>query len=111
MEREITIYHSPDADDAFMFYGLVSEAIKVPGYTFRSELGDIQTLNTKAADGLLDATAVSVSAFAHLKNQYSILEHGASMGEKTYGPRLVAKKEFPLKDGIRLALPGELTSA
>ncbi len=111
MEREITIYHSPDADDAFMFYGLVGGGVSVPGYRFSSELCDIESLNQQARKGALDATAVSVHAFSYLADQYSILMHGASMGEKSYGPRLVAKQGATLKNRVRLALPGELTSA
>lgn len=112
-DREVTIYHSPDADDAFMFYGMVQGAVQVPGYSFRHELKDIESLNKLALRGELEVTAVSVHAFAFLKNRYAILRCGASMGGKDYGPRLIARTPIDLKDGkVRtIALPGELTSA
>lgn len=112
-EKEITIYHSPDADDAFMFYGLVSGAITYPGFTFRHDLADIESLNQRALRGELDVTAVSVHAFSKLHTQYMILSAGASMGGENYGPRLVAKLPVDLKDGVRrkLAIPGVMTSA
>lgn len=114
MANEITIYHSPDADDAFMFYGLVCGAVEVPGYHFKHELQDIESLNHRALKGELDVTAVSVHAFSHLKDQYAILRCGASMGGVDYGPRLVSKP-----DNInclssakpKIAIPGSLTSA
>jgi len=116
MSKEIVIYHSPDADDAFMFHGMVSGAVSVPGYTFKSELSDIETLNQKAKHGEIDATAVSVHAFSLFSDQYAIVNHGASMGEKSYGPRLVCRtSESPLTTWrtrkLKMALPGELTSA
>lgn len=112
MSKTVTIYHSPDADDAFMFYGLVSGAISLPGYDFLSELKDIESLNQMTRRGELDATAVSVHAFSHLGGQYSILVHGASMGEMDYGPMLVVKQSSSLSSKkMRIGLPGELTSA
>ena len=111
--KEITIYHSPDADDAFMFYGLTSGAVEVPGYSFSHELCDIESLNQKTLRGELDVTAVSVHALTHLNNQYAVLLCGASMGGKEYGPRLVSKEAFDLSDGTprTFAIPGEYTSA
>ena len=115
MPKQITIYHSPDADDAFMFHGLVSSAVETPGYEFISELKDIESLNQMARAGELDATAVSVHAFSYLADKYSILAHGASMGEADYGPRLVMKGDSKglsvLRRKPRIGLPGELTSA
>lgn len=110
---EITIYHSPDADDAFMFYGLTSGAIKYPGYTFTHKLSDIETLNQRAKRGEIDCTAVSVHAFSYIAKDYVMLRSGASMGGADYGPRLVATKSFELTDGTkrRIAVPGPMTSA
>lgn len=114
--REVTIYHSPDADDAFMFYGIVSGNVTVPDYKINSELADIETLNQRAIKGELDITAVSVHAYSYLADRYAILTHGASMGEKNYGPKLISKTmQSPItawrSRQLRLALPGTLTSA
>lgn len=111
--KNITIYHSPDADDAFMFYGIVTNAVSEPGYQFRSELCDIETLNHRAKKKELEVTAVSVHAYAYLSDTYAILRCGASMGGKDYGPRIVAKNILNLADGkVRtLGVPGSLTSA
>jgi 1,4-dihydroxy-6-naphthoate synthase len=111
--KPITIYHSPDADDAFMFYGLSCGAIKDARYEIRHELSDIESLNQRTRRGELDVTAVSVHAFSHLKDQYHILRCGASMGERDYGPRLIARKLFDPSDGVArtIAIPGDLTSA
>lgn len=111
--RPITIYHSPDADDAFMFYGMLQGATRNDKFEFTHDLSDIESLNHRALTGELEVTAVSVHAFAHLKNRYAILRAGASMGGTNYGPMLVALKPFDLQDGkVRtLAIPGELTSA
>lgn len=109
----ITIYHSPDADDAFMFYGLASGAVRHAQFNFRHELCDIETLNQRTRAGELDVTAVSVHALTHLNNQYVVLRSGASMGGTNYGPRLVSKNSIDIHDGERrkIAVPGELTSA
>ena len=106
----ITIFHSPDSDDAFMFYGLVSGAISHPDFKFDHDLSDIETLNQRALKGELDVTAVSVHACAYLKD-YVILDCGASMGGKDYGPRLVSKSAKALSELKEIAIPGELTSA
>lgn len=111
-ERAITIYHSPDADDAFMFYGLSSGAVSVPGYRFEHELSDIEGLNQRALRGELEVTAVSVHAYARIAERYRILRCGASMGGEHYGPKVVARSLTPLaRSGARIAIPGELTSA
>jgi 1,4-dihydroxy-6-naphthoate synthase len=112
-KQKITIYHSPDADDAFMFYGLTSGAVNNPDFEFDHDLSDIQSLNEKAIKSEIDVTAVSVHAFAYLKNQYVILSCGASMGGKDYGPRLVSAQDFKgqLADLKRIAIPGKHTSA
>ncbi|MCB0329448.1 MAG: hypothetical protein KDD70_07290 [Bdellovibrionales bacterium] len=114
-KEKITIYHSPDADDAFMFYGLTSGAVSDDKYAFDHDLSDIETLNQRAIRGEIDVTAVSVHAFAYLKNQYAILTCGASMGGKDYGPRLVTSSdkrgEMTLANLKTIAIPGKHTSA
>jgi 1,4-dihydroxy-6-naphthoate synthase len=113
---QITVAHSPDSDDAFMFYGLASGAVQVPGIDVHQVLADIETLNRAAFDGTYEVTAVSFHAYAHLADKYALLPHGASMGDK-YGPVLVAKKPLgrpagpgSLK-GVKVGVPGLLTSA
>src|SRR4051812_24547083 len=104
--RRLTLGHSPDADDAFMFYGLAHDA--VPGaLAFEHRVEDIQTLNRRALAGELDVTAVSVHAFAFVAERYGLLRVGASVGEG-YGPRIVAKAPGKLDDfsGKRIAVPG-----
>ena len=111
--QTITIYHSPDADDAFMFYGLTSGAIQYPGFVFQHALSDIESLNQKAKRGEIDCTAVSVHAFAYIAKDYVMLRSGASMGGADYGPRIVSTKPVNLTDGTkrRIAVPGPMTSA
>ena len=112
-DRKITIYHSPDADDAFMFYGLVHGGVGHPGYEFDHELSDIESLNKRTLKGELDVTAISVHSYPYLNNQYAILTCGASMGGEDYGPRLVMNQECDLADGVKrtIATPGKYTSA
>ncbi len=108
---KIRIGHSPDSDDAFMFWGLASGTVK-SDFEFEHILRDIQTLNDWAKEGKLESSAVSVHAFAHVADKYALLRHGGSFGE-SYGPMLVAESEVPL-DEIRettIAVPGKLTSA
>jgi 1,4-dihydroxy-6-naphthoate synthase len=114
---KITVAHSPDSDDAFMFYGLASGAVHVEGIDVDQVLSDIETLNRCAFEGRYEVTAVSFHAYAHLVDKYALLPHGASMGDK-YGPILVANRPWhghagghvSLK-GKRIAVPGKLTSA
>jgi 1,4-dihydroxy-6-naphthoate synthase len=111
----ITVAHSPDSDDAFMFYGLASGAVHVEGVEVEQVLADIETLNRAAFEGRYEVTAVSFHAYAHLADRYALLPHGASMGDG-YGPILVAKRTLTAGDdgslhGIRIAIPGRLTSA
>lgn len=110
--RVIHVAHSPDSDDAFMFYALAQGAIETPGLEFRHELADIETLNRRALAGELEVTAVSIHAYAYLADRYLLLPHGASMGEG-YGPRIVARESLDREAlaGRRVAIPGELTSA
>jgi 5,8-dihydroxy-2-naphthoate synthase len=108
---KIRIAHSPDSDDAFMFYGLASGKVPSPGYELEHVLSDIETLNRAAFDGRYEITAVSFHAYAHLTDKYILLPHGASMGDR-YGPVVVARKDGPSSlTGVRVAIPGELTTA
>src|SRR5690242_18106026 len=109
---KITVAHSPDSDDAFMFYGLASGAVKVDGIEVDQVLADIETLNQAAFEGRYEVTAVSFHAYAHLADRYALLPHGASMGDK-YGPILVSRQPLPSRSlkGVKVAVPGRLTSA
>jgi 1,4-dihydroxy-6-naphthoate synthase len=108
---KIRIAHSPDSDDAFMFYGLASGKVPTDGYELEHVLSDIETLNRAAFEGKYEITAVSFHAYAHLTDKYILLPHGASMGDR-YGPVVVARKEGPSSlKGVRVAIPGELTTA
>jgi 1,4-dihydroxy-6-naphthoate synthase len=108
---KIHIAHSPDSDDAFMFYGLASGQVPSDGFEIEHVLADIETLNRAAFDGTYEITAVSFHAYAHLTDRYILLPHGASMGDR-YGPIVVARKNGPSSlDGVRVAVPGELTTA
>jgi 1,4-dihydroxy-6-naphthoate synthase len=108
----IHVAHSPDSDDAFMFYALAAGKIDTEGLTYVHELQDIESLNQRAMRGELEVTAVSIHAYAYLSDRYSLLPHGASMGDR-YGPRLVAREPADRSDvkGKRIAIPGPLTSA
>ena len=108
----IHVAHSPDSDDAFMFYALAAGKIDTEGLTYVHELQDIETLNHRAMRGELEVTAVSIHAYAYLSDKYALLPHGASMGDR-YGPRLVARTPMTRADirGKRIAIPGMLTSA
>lgn len=108
----LTLGHSPDPDDAFMFYALAENKIPSGNYQFQHILQDIQTLNERAHREELDITAVSIHAFAYLTNKYSLLASGASMGDN-YGPMLVGEKAWSRKElsGKKIAIPGMLTSA
>jgi 1,4-dihydroxy-6-naphthoate synthase len=108
----LTLGHSPDPDDAFMFYALARELIPAPGFHFQHILQDIQTLNERATRGELDISAVSIHAYAYVSDKYALLPSGASMGDG-YGPMLVAKTKFSRADIRRkkIAVPGTMTSA
>ena len=108
---KIRIAHSPDSDDAFMFYGLASGRVPADGFELEHVLSDIETLNRAAFTGTYEVTAVSFHAYAHLTDRYMLLPHGASMGDR-YGPIVVATHGGPATlDGVRVAVPGELTTA
>jgi len=111
-ERRITVAHSPDSDDAFMFYGLASNNVDTGGLAVDQVLADIETLNRAAFEGKYEVTAVSFHAYAHLADKYALLGHGASMGDN-YGPIVVARADGgPQKvKGARVAIPGTLTTA
>jgi 1,4-dihydroxy-6-naphthoate synthase len=107
----ITVAHSPDSDDAFMFYGFASGAVETNEFRIDQVLADIESLNKAAFQGQYEVTAVSFHAYAHLLDRYALLPHGASMGDR-YGPIVVARSDGPTSlDGITVAIPGELTTA
>jgi 1,4-dihydroxy-6-naphthoate synthase len=110
--RVIHVAHSPDSDDAFMFYALATGRISTDGLEYVHELQDIETLNQRALRGELEVTAVSIHAYAYLADRYALLPHGSSMGDG-YGPRLVATGPRTLNDlsGGRIAIPGRMTTA
>jgi 1,4-dihydroxy-6-naphthoate synthase len=108
---KITVAHSPDSDDAFMFYGLGSGNVPTEGIVVEHLLADIETLNRAAFDGRYEVTAVSFHAYALLTEKYLLLRHGASMGDQ-YGPVVVARADGPTSlRGIKVAVPGLLTTA
>jgi 1,4-dihydroxy-6-naphthoate synthase len=110
--RRIQLGHSPDSDDAFMFYGLAEHKVDSEGFEFEHVLRDIQTLNEWAREGRIEITAISVHAYAYVADRYAILSHGASMGDN-YGPIVVTREPVDpewLRDK-RIAIPGEMTSA
>jgi 1,4-dihydroxy-6-naphthoate synthase len=108
----IHLAHSPDSDDAFMFYALASGKIETDGISYIHELQDIESLNQRARRAELEVTAVSIHAYAYLSDAYALLPHGASMGDR-YGPKLVARTPMTREEtiGKRIAIPGPLTSA
>jgi 1,4-dihydroxy-6-naphthoate synthase len=111
--REITIAHSPDSDDAFMFYGLATNKVRVPGFKFTHSLTDIETLNQKAIrEAFYDVTAISFHAYPYLQDNYALMACGGSVGEG-YGPMIVASRPFTLDNirRVRIAVPGTLTTA
>jgi len=107
---KIRIAHSPDSDDAFMFYALASGRLPSQGFEIEHVLSDIETLNRAAFDGTYEITAVSFHAYAHLTDRYVLLPHGASMGDR-YGPIVVSRRRASSLNGMRVAVPGELTTA
>ena len=117
-KRTIHLAHSPDADDAFMFWALAAGKIDTGARRYEHELADIETLNRRALNGELEVTAVSLHAYAHLADRYALLAHGASIGDR-YGPRIVARTPRPADPrgalaaggGALVAVPGELTTA
>src|SRR6266496_517658 len=115
MSLSVRLAHSPDSDDAFMFYGLASGAVKAPGIDFVHELRDIETLNKAAVEGRYEITALSVHAYAYLHYKYLLLDSGASFGDG-YGPTVVVPEGSSIRvigdlTGKRIAIPGKWTSA
>ncbi|WP_291490290.1 MqnA/MqnD/SBP family protein [Desulfurella sp.] len=110
--KKLTLAHSPDSDDAFMFYALNINAIETHGYAFEQILSDIQTLNEKALEAVYDITAISLAVYPLIQDKYDILKSGASMGFK-YGPIIVSKKPMSLEEikKSKIAIPGIYTSA
>src|SRR6267378_510627 len=110
--REISVAHSPDSDDAFMFYGLATSKVRVPGLKFNHTLCDIETLNRQAQEGVYDVTAISFHAFPYIQDDYALMSCGGSVGDG-YGPMLVSTRPFT-QDEIKrrkIAVPGKLTTA
>lgn len=115
MPRTIHVAHSPDSDDAFMFYALAESKLDTGGLRYEHELSDIESLNRRALAGELEVSAVSIHAYAYLADRYALLASGSSMGDG-YGPRLVARRAPPTDPqaalaGQRIAVPGRLTTA
>ena len=110
--KTITLAHSPDSDDAFMFYGLATNKIDTGGLHFQHLLKDIQTLNEEATRGTYDVTAISFHAYAYVADKYALLPHGASIGDN-YGPIVVSREHATADDipKLKIAIPGKLTSA
>jgi 1,4-dihydroxy-6-naphthoate synthase len=110
--KTIHVAHSPDSDDAFMFYALAEGKIDTGDLRYVHELQDIESLNQRALKAELEVTAVSIHAYAYLTERYALLPHGSSMGDR-YGPRLVARTPMTRADvrGKRIAVPGPLTTA
>lgn len=110
--KTITVAHSPDSDDAFMFYGLATNKLETEGLKFEHTLKDIQSLNEDARQGVYDVTAVSFHAYAYVADKYALLPHGASIGDQ-YGPIVVSKDQREASEipEMKIGIPGELTSA
>jgi 1,4-dihydroxy-6-naphthoate synthase len=110
--REIKVAHSPDSDDAFMFYGMATNKVRLPGVKFTHTLCDIETLNQKALEGFYDVTAVSFHAYPYIQENYALMPCGGSVGEG-YGPMVVASRNISPKDvhKVKIAVPGTMTTA
>ncbi len=110
--RTLSVGHSPDPDDAFMFYALAHNKIPTGNLAFAHELQDIETLNRRCLNQELDISAISLHAFAYLSDKYALLSSGCSMGDR-YGPMVVAKKAYTIEElkSLRIAVPGTLTTA
>ncbi|OYV97417.1 MAG: hypothetical protein B7X11_06440 [Acidobacteria bacterium 37-65-4] len=108
----IRLAHSPDSDDAFMFYALATDKLNTGNLRFKHTLSDIETLNSKALEGLYEVTAISFHAYPYVADKYALLPHGSSMGDR-YGPMVVAGKPFAPEEirGKRIAIPGTMTTA
>jgi 1,4-dihydroxy-6-naphthoate synthase len=110
--REINVAHSPDSDDAFMFYGLATNKVRVPGLKFTHTLCDIETLNRKAMEGYYDVSAISFHAYPYVQDKYALMPSGGSVGEG-YGPMIVSQRSYSVDEArkLRIAVPGTMTTA
>lgn len=110
--REISVAHSPDSDDAFMFYGLATNKVRTPGLKFTHTLCDIESLNRRALEGVYDVTAISFHAYPYLQEKYALMACGGSVGEG-YGPMVVSLRQMSIDDlkGKVIAVPGTMTTA
>src|SRR5689334_21084108 len=110
--REIVSAHSPDSDDAFMFYGLATKKVRSAKVTFKHVLEDIETLNRKAMQGIYDLSAISYHAYPYVADRYVLMASGSSIGDG-YGPMIIATRPMDPEDlkGKRIAVPGKLTTA
>lgn len=110
--REIKIAHSPDSDDAFMFYGMATNKVRVAGLKFTHELCDIETLNRRALEGVYDVTAISFHAYPYLQDKYALMPSGGSVGEG-YGPMIVSPRPYSISEvkKLKIAVPGTMTTA
>ncbi|HEX3598814.1 MAG TPA: MqnA/MqnD/SBP family protein [Lacipirellulaceae bacterium] len=110
--KEISVAHSPDSDDAFMFYGLATNKVRVPGLKFSHTLCDIETLNRKAMEGVYDVTAISFHAYPYIQDKYGLMTCGGSVGDG-YGPMIVSTRALSIAEvkQIKVAIPGTLTTA
>jgi 1,4-dihydroxy-6-naphthoate synthase len=110
--KDISVAHSPDSDDAFMFYGLATNKVRVPGLKFAHTLCDIETLNRKAMEGVYDVTAISFHAYPYLQDKYALMTCGGSVGDG-YGPMIVSMRSMTISEvkQIKIAVPGTLTTA
>src|ERR1700746_3270637 len=109
--REISIAHSPDSDDAFMFYALATNKVRVPGLKFSHTLTDIETLNRKAMEGFYDVSAISFHAYPYVQDKYALMPCGGSVGEQ-YGPMVISPRAITLDElkGMKIAVPGTMTT-
>jgi 1,4-dihydroxy-6-naphthoate synthase len=110
--KQIRVAHSPDSDDAFMFYGLATNKVRVPGLKFEHTLCDIETLNRKAMEGVYDVTAISFHAYPYIQDKYALMTCGGSVGDG-YGPMIVSSRSLSITEikDIKIAVPGTLTTA
>jgi 1,4-dihydroxy-6-naphthoate synthase len=110
--KQISVAHSPDSDDAFMFYGLATNKVRVPGLKFHHTLCDIETLNRQAMEGVYDVTAISFHAYPYIQDKYALMTCGGSVGDG-YGPMIVSTRAFTIPEikQVKIAVPGTLTTA
>jgi 1,4-dihydroxy-6-naphthoate synthase len=110
--REISVAHSPDSDDAFMFYALATNKVRVPGLKFSHTLTDIETLNRKAMEGFYDVSAISFHAYPYVQDKYALMPCGGSVGEQ-YGPMVISPRMIGLEElkSMKIAVPGTMTTA